>query len=470
MSLLKAKSPRIREKRLDTLNAWLGHADAAAAEVSAEETVQRIRTFSQSTQDDLLYALRLIASVKNSVAIIHAPRGCAAAALYHQVTYGKGHWIVTNLDQRDTIMGADRKLRDAVKSAYRQYRPEVIFIVSSPVAAINNDDIPAVADELRDELELPIVPVYVTGFASRNAVTGYDIALHAMLKHLGGSRREGERSSRVNLLSVVEHRADRREAERLLSSLGLELNVLPDGASPATFRLAAEARLSLSLNQDSGNYLGVILRDQYGVPYVEHSRPVGVEATGRWLVAAACALGLEEEARALHREESEQVRRELGEFTLEGVRVYLGLSPATAFAIADLVEELGGKVAGITVSHLDRLHTAQLEELSRRHPALQIHVADGQPFEELNIVRRLAPDLYLGDSAHIAQVGRLGIPVVSLENSPVLGYSGVKGLARRISVALQNRSFGAALASIPTAYKEEWYRRSPNWHIKKEVK
>ena len=97
-------------------------------------------------------------------------------------------------------------------------------------------------------------------------------------------------------------------------------------------------------------------------------------------------------------------------------------------------------------------------------------MADGQPFEELNIVRRLAPDLNLGDSAHIAQVGRLGIPVVSLENSPVLGYSGVKGLARRISVALQNRSFGAALASIPTAYKEEWYRRSPNWHIKKEVK
>lgn len=470
MSLLKAKSPRIREKRLDTLNAWLGDTTAAIAEFSGEETIQRIRTFSQSAQDDLLYVLSLLAGIRNSVTIIHAPRGCAAAGLYHQVTSGRGRWIVTSLDQRDTIMGADRKLRKAAIAAYRQYGPEVIFIVSSPVSAINNDDIQAVVEELHEELELPVVPVYVTGFASRNAVTGYDIALHSIMKHLGGVRGVHKRGLKVNLLSVVENRADRFEAERILSLLGVELNVLPDGASSSTFRLATEARLSLSLDQDSENYLGVILRDEYHVPYVEQPRPVGLGATGRWLLGAGQALGLEDAARELHEQESERVRRELGDFSLEGVRVYLALSSATAFALVDLVEEFGGQVAGITVSHLDKLHTARLEELSRRHPALQIHVADGQPFEELNIVRRLAPDLYLGDAAHAAQVGRLGIPVVSLENTPVLGYNGVTRLARPISIALRNRSFGAALAKIPTPYKEAWLRRSPNWHIKKEVR
>jgi nitrogenase molybdenum-iron protein alpha/beta subunit len=470
MSLLKAKSPRIREKRLDTLNAWLGDTAAAIAEFSGEDTVQRIRTFSQGAQDDLLYVLRLLAGIRNSVTIIHAPRGCAAAGLYHQVTSGRGHWIVSNLDQRDTIMGADRKLRKAVTAAHRQYRPEVIFIVASPVAAINNDDIQAVVEELHEELELPVVPVYVTGFASRNAVTGYDIALHSILKHSGGDRGVHQRSSKVNLLSVVEHPADRFEAERLLSSLGVDLNILPDGASSKTFRLATEARLSLSLDQDSENYLGVILRDEYRVPYIEQPRPVGVEATGRWLVAAGRALGIEDAARVLHEQESARVRRELGDFSLEGVRVYLALSPATAFAVADLVGEFGGEVAGITVSHLDKLHTARLEDLSRRSPALQLHVADGQPFEELNILRRIAPDIYLGDAAHLGQVGRLGIPVVSLENTPVLGYNGVTGLARSLSLALRNRSFGAALAGIPTSYKGAWYRRSPNWHIKKEVR
>ncbi len=470
MSLLKSKAPRIREKRLDTLNAWLGSAEAAIREFSGEETVQRIRTFSQSSQDDLIQALRLLAGIRESVVIVHAPRGCGAAGLYHRVTSGRGRWIVTNLDQKDTIMGADRKLRKAVTGAYRQYRPEVIFIVAGPVAAINNDDIQTVVDELHEELELPIVPVYVTGFASRNAVTGYDTALHAILKHLVGTRGDVERNTKVNLLSVVEHPGDRAEAERILALLGVEPNLLPDGASPATFRLAAGARFSFSLDQDSENYLGVILRDVYGVPYVEQPRPVGVEATGRWLAAAGRALGQDEAARAYHLQESERVRRVLGDFSLAGLRVYLALPPATALAVADLVGEFGGEVAGITVGHLGKLQVTQLRSLSEKHPSLQVHVGDGQPFEELNIVRRLAPDLYIGDGAHVAQAARLGIPVVSLENVPVLGYAGVTALAQRIAAALNNRAFTASLAGIRTPYSDAWLNRSPNWHIKKEVK
>jgi nitrogenase molybdenum-iron protein alpha/beta subunit len=470
MSLLKSKAPRIREKRLDTLNAWLGSAEAAKQEFTGEETVQRIRTFSQSSEDDLIYALKLLAGVRESVVIVHAPRGCGAAELCHKVTSGNGRWIVTNLDQKDTIMGADRKLRKAAESAYREYRPEVIFIVSSPVAAINNDDIQTVVEELQEELELPIVPVYVTGFASRNAVTGFDTALHSILKHLAGTSGEVERNSSVNLLSVVEHPDDRVEAERILELFGVGLNLLPDGASTATFRLAAGARFSFTLDQDSGNYLGVMLRDEYGVPYVKQSRPVGLGATGRWLAAAGRALGQEEAATAYHVQESERVRRALGDFSLAGLRVYLALPPATAFAVADLVGEFGGEVAGITVGHLGELQVSELESFSDRYPTVQFHVGDGQAFEELNIVRRLAPDLYIGDGAHIGQVARLGIPLVSLENQPVLGYAGVTALVRRIAAALKNRAFTETLAGLRTPYRDEWLRRSPNWHIKKEVK
>lgn len=471
MSLLKAKSSRTREKRLDTLNAWQGNVSAAVTEFSDGEPVKRIRTFSQSTQDDLLYALRLLAAIRNSVSVIHAGRGCVAAGLFHQVTKGNGRWIVTNLDDRDTIMGADLKLRKAIKEVYHRYKPEVIFIVSSPIVAINNDDIQSVVEELHEELELDIVPIYVTGFASHHAVTGYDTTLHALLKYLAGKRGEHNKNNSVNLLSVAEHTDDRREAERILTSLGLELNILPDEASHGTFRHAAAARYSISLDQDTGNYLGITLRDEYGVPYAEASRPIGIGATGRWLSVAGKALGLDEAAvKLFHEQESERVQKALGDFNLNGVRVYLGLASATSFSVLSLIEELGGEVVGITVSRLDQLHKECLEELSSRYLVLQIHVADGQPFEEANIIKRLSPDLYLGDSAHLGQIGRLGIPVVSLEETPVLGYNGVIALARRFSAALLNRTFGAALARTPLPYKESWFRRSPNWHIKKEVK
>ena len=79
MSLLRAKAPRSREKRLDTLGAWLGLVSAASTEFAGEEIAQRIRTFAQSSNDDLLYALRILAGIRDSVTIIHGPRGCAAA-------------------------------------------------------------------------------------------------------------------------------------------------------------------------------------------------------------------------------------------------------------------------------------------------------------------------------------------------------------------------------------------------------
>ncbi|NTW57459.1 MAG: hypothetical protein HGB20_10555 [Chlorobiaceae bacterium] len=470
MSYLRSKSPRAREKRLDALSAWQGSADAVARELSGEEVVQRIRTFSQSSNDDLVMALRLLAGIAGSVVVVHAPRGCAAAGLNHRIEQGDGRWIVTNLDERDTIMGADRKLRMAVTDAVRRYRPEVVFVLSGPVAAINNDDVQSVALELEDELGVKVVPVFTTGFVSRNAVTGFDIAQHALMKHLGSLVHGHSEGNVVNLLSLGEHQADRMEAVRLLGLLGVEVNVLPDGASAENFRRAAGARLSISLDHDTTGYLAEILREEYGVPHLEVPRPVGEGAAGQWLISAGKALGREAEALRAHEEESRKAIDAFGSFSLKGLRIYLSLSPAKAAALSGFVEDHGGEVAGITVTYLDRLHRPYLDTLARRNPQLKVHVADGQPFEELNIVNRIGPDLYIGDSAHIAQVARLGYPVVSTERLPSLGYRGLALLAVRIGAALKNRTFFDALAFAGTPYREAWYRRSPHWHIKKEVK
>jgi nitrogenase molybdenum-iron protein alpha/beta subunit len=175
-------------------------------------------------------------------------------------------------------------------------------------------------------------------------------------------------------------------------------------------------------------------------------------------------------AEKLHKHKAEETRSQLGDFSLQGTRVYISLSSANAFSVLDLIEELGGEVAGVTVTHLDRLHSRQLHELAARHPSLQIHVSDGQAFEELSILRKLGPDLYLGDSTHIGQVARLGIPTVSLESLGIIGYSGVIRLVQRIRAALGNRSFGTSLAGIDSPYQEAWFRRSHNWYIKQEVK
>jgi nitrogenase molybdenum-iron protein alpha/beta subunit len=470
MSPLRAKAPRSREKRLDTLGAWLGPVSSASTEFAAEEIIQRIRTFAQSSHDDLLYALRILATIKDSVTIIHGPRGCAAAGLYHIAAGSSTRWVVTNLDERDTIMGADGKLRKAVTALNHRYHPAVIFIVGNPVVAINNDDIQSVVEELHEELELPIVPIYVTGFSSQNAVSGYDTALHALLKYLSGNSSAAQKNDSVNLLAVAEHPQDRAEAIGLLEQLGIVLNVLPDGSTAETFKSAISAQASIALCPDAPEYLGSILQEKYGVHKIDAARPVGIAGTGEWLHSIASFLGKESAAEELHNRKSSEVRSALGEYSLKGVRVYLSLSSANAFSVLELVEELGGEIAGVSITHLDRLHTGHLDRLAAKNPNLQIHVSDGQAFEELSILRKLSPDLYLGDSTHIGQVARLGIPLVSLESIGIVGYSGTLRLVQRIQSALLNTSFGASLSGAQLPYHEAWYRRSHNWHIKQEVK
>lgn len=469
MSILRAKAPKNREKRLDAISAYHGDIASLLKEYADGIVPQRIRTFAQGSPDDLILALRLLAGIRNAVTIVHGPRGCAAAQLDLEQVGGNRHWASTALDERDTIMGADGKLRATVKTLNRRYRPEVIFIVATPAVAINNDDIQSVVDELGEELALRIVPVYVSGFASKSAATGYDIALHALVKYLGGAP-PAKRSTHVNLLSIAELGADRQEAEALLGELGLTVNTLPDGADAAAFERMTSAALSIPLNPDDSHYLGELLESQYRIPHLQSVRPLGVAATGAWLAAIGEEAGREGEAAQLQVRRSAALAELLEEAPLRGVRVHLSLPAATAFGVAALVRELGGELSGISIESLDRRHLAALRDLQRHSPAVQLHVAAAQPFEEVNLLRRSKPQLYVGSASHLAQAAQLGIPVLSLARIPLLGYQGVANFARAASRALRNRAFVAALGANPLPYHEQWYRRSTNWHIKQEVK
>jgi nitrogenase molybdenum-iron protein alpha/beta subunit len=471
MSLLKAKSPQSREKRLNTLSAYLGEIHPLVEGFRNETISQRIRTFSQTSYDEVIYVLRLLNRIGDSVTVIHGPRGCAAAQLYlNSAEGGDSRWAVTNLNERDTIMGADAKLRETVVALHRRYRPSLIFIVATPVVAINNDDIQAVATELAEELEAKIVPVYSDGFKSKSAVTGYDVALHALLRHLVVSE-EKLRGNYVNLVSVAENAQDLAEVERLLWELGLRVNTLPNTASVENFVKASQARLSISIDPDNGDYLGNALEREYGVPFVQPPLPVGIEGTRQWLAAVGEAAGLKEAVDELHDRESNDLKGVLSGGELRGVRVYVSLPAAAAFGVVTLVEELGGEVVGVSVEHLDSLHERELTRLLVDKPGLQLHVAQGQPFEEANILHRARPDLYVGGAGQQLVAAKLGIPAVTVHATGILGYRGVRQFVRLAAKALRNKAFVLNLAgnsSLP--YFDSWRQKSPYWYIKQEVK
>lgn len=465
---LKSKFPQNRERRLDAISAYLGDVENLAGEFSAGKINQRIRTFAQSTPDDLIFALRTLSTIPEAVTIVHGPLGCAAAALYQHLQ-GGGRFAVTGLDERETIMGGDAGLRRAVLDLHRRYAPQVIFLVATPTVAINNDDMEAVADELREELGITIIPVYTSGFASKTAVNGYDTVVHALFRQLGAEEVAGK-GEFVNLLALGEEEADRVEGARLLAALGLEVNSLPEGSLIANFSRACAAQLSIPLDPSASHYLGGLFAEHFQVVVLAPSRPIGLAATGAWLAAIGAAVGREEGAVALQVQESAAVQALIAAAPLKGKDVYISLPAATAFGVRRLVEELGGRVIGLSVEHLDQSHRQDLAAFAAEHPETPLHVGHGQAFEEVNLLQRQKPDLYVGSGGSLLQVARIGIPVLSLAGHGILGYRGIVTFAKLASRALANRSFVAALAGGETPYQEAWYRRSAHWHIKQEVK
>lgn len=470
MSLLARKKPQIRENRLNTLGAYLGDSDSLLNDIEKNDVKQRIRTFSQTTFDDIIYVLQAINSIKDSVVIVHGPVGCSAAQLHFFSKGESSPWIVTNLNQKDSIMGGDEKLRKAVLTAYSRHKPKVIFIVATPVVAINNDDIQAVVIELKEELGIDIIPIYSDGFKSKNSITGYDLALHALAKYLVDGEEDHEKLDFVNLISISENAEDLKELVDLLGSLGVKVNLLSRFANPESIKSASKAKFSVNINKDYGDYLGKALYEKYNIPFIETSLPVGIKGTTEWLKEITSKTETKKETEDFVNKVVSELREYIEKNKLNGVKVYINLPTSLAFGVAELIKEFEGEVVGVTVGHIDDLHRKELENISK-NSSFKIHVANGQTFEEVNIIKKLKPDLYIGGLGQTAWIAKLGVPVVSVDSTAILGFNGVTKLMHKINKALKNKAFVRYLDKATSSiYEESWIKKSANWYIKQEVK
>jgi nitrogenase molybdenum-iron protein alpha/beta subunit len=462
--------PITRERRLQAVSAYLDKPDALAAEFAAGETTQRIRTFSQAAPDDLVAALDLLGRVKGAAIVVHGPRGCAAALVGSAPL---AHWAVTGLDQRDTIMGSEGVVEHAVLALVRRHKPWAVFVVTTPVVAINSDDARDVVLSLTDGLGIPVQLVRTDGFRSRVAATGFDAACQALL-NLVPPVAEGTQDDLVNVLS--RDVAGAKAAATLLADLGLDVNVLPAGADADGFARAARARLSICIDPDATTAFAAGLQAAHGVPVLRAGVPIGLAASRRWVDAVAAAVGRPvmvgegPPSTAWPQPAPLGVDGGPAPAMTAGVRVHLALPADAAFAAAELVTELGGAIAGLTVEHLDSSHSETLHAFTRAHPGVTLHVAAGQPFELVNLLGKQRPDLFLGTPELAALAAAAGYPAVGLTPAALIGWRGAARLAERAGAALRNPAFVRRLSAAPSPYAAGWLRRSADWHVKQEVR
>ena len=474
----------VREDRLDTTITYGGTA-SELVDLTAKKCLRaKDREFSQTTFCQEWLAMLTLATIKDTVTIVHAPVGCISSLTcinifnrFGQILRGRvpstGKWISTNLTDAEAIHGGEDKLKEAILEADKRHSPKAIFIFSSCVAGIIGEDIDAIIRNIQEEVSAELIPVYCDGFKSKVWATGYDGSFQGALNHLISEPKE-KQDDLVNIINPITFgRVDEVEVERLLNKIGLKANFIPNFNTVEAIGKASEAALTSSLCTTFSEYFGKELKERFDVPYTKKLMPVGLNNTDEWLREIAGFLGKEDEVEILIKEERERIQPKIDELKekLEGKTAFVSAGQSRAIGIPNLLADLGIEIVGITAYHYDEVIFESFADLENRCGDFCTNIANVQPFEQTNILNKEKPDLYFGHMGESVWAAKEGIPTGMVFNLGHLfaGYNGPVSFGSRILNLVNNPSFSKKLSRhSKKVYRDSWFNENPFKYHKEE--
>ncbi|HBC94496.1 MAG TPA: nitrogenase [Pelotomaculum sp.] len=499
MSYFDGKVPPIREDRLKACITYGGTICGLKKKAGGCCFNDGERGFTQGSICLLLPGIAILNSIPDSVVLLHGAIGCGSCAHSQNANVRSGNvqrggkvkdalWMSTALNENDVINGGETKLEEAIREADRRYRPASIIVVAGCVPGIIGDDVDGVAAKLQPQVNAKILPVHCEGFKTKIWATAYDAVYHALGRNLleepeeilpiipdeiADLKEKYYLERTVNIMNVSSMgRVDELELDRLLRSLGLEVNFFPNFVHPEDIYKVTRAALSISTCPTHDDYFLKYLEEKFGIPYIARHMPIGINNTSSWIRDVAAFFGLEQQAEELIANEVAELEEALGEFkkVFQGKKVYVSAGEMRALANSSLLTELGFEVMGIRAFHHDEFAEVEYEKLTeggaKDYP---LNIANAQPFEEVNLLKRTKPDLFIGHWHSNTTAAKLGIACHVAYNTGLsyIGYQGVYEMARRLYRYLKNPAFNKKISkNIRLPYTEKWYESDPFKYIK----
>ena len=500
MSYFDQKEP---PKREDRLNACIAHGNTICGLASRKNCRcfnDGDRLFTQGSICQLLPSLAIINTFPDSVVLVHGAVGCGSCILSQNAVVKTGNaarqrdakdvvWVSTALDETDVISGGETKLEAAIRECDRRYRPANIFVVASCVPALTGDDIDTLILNLQPQVSARLLPVHCEGFKTKIWATAYDSVYHSIGRNLLAGEEDRDpatgrdeievlkedyaRKHTVNVMTVSSMgRVDELELQRILESFNLTANFFPVYSKPEEMYKVTRAAVSVSTCPTHDDYFLDYLTERYEIPHIISTMPIGIESTNQWIRDIAAFFGLTAEAERFIERETSELKAALKEFEplFAGKRAFVSAGEIRAFVTAGLLAELGFEIAGIRSFHHDQYADVEYQKLVERTAKdYPVNIANAQPFEEANLLRKLKPDIFLGHWNGNGTAAKLGIPasVIYHTGMSFIGYKGVYEIARRLAKQLRNPAYNRNLsryASLP--YTDAWYGEDAFKYIK----
>ena len=423
-------------------------------------------------------ALGQLSAIRDVAIIHHGPAGCSVAAAgsyYLDKVMAKKRgvtndtvYVGTDMNENDTIFGSTEQLKKIVLEVNKRYSPKAIFVTSSCATGIIGEDIDSVVDEIKDQVNVPIVAVHCEGFKSRIWATGFDVSDHAVLQSIVKPPREGIKSNKINFKNFYE--SARPEIIEMFKNFDLEPTFLYCNSTVEELSHISEALATTCICGTLGNYLGNALEEKYGVPYVRSINQCGIVGFETWLREIGKVTGRSEkiekyikEQREIYLPKIEEVKKEL-----KGLKAVIGMGPGYTFEVSRVLNELGIEVVWALAWHYDKKYEngdvpPSMKYLLENDIDFGTSISDQQNYEVMNVLNKYQPDLYL--SRHPGSTVwaiKNGTPAVYVADEyMIFGYKHTLDFANSILDSIRNRSFEKNLAKrTKLPYTDWWYKQS----------
>lgn len=392
-------------------------------------------------------AMRIATAMKKVHYVLHAPQGDTYAdLLFTMIERMKKRPPVTYTTFQARDLGGDTAelFKDAARTAYARFKPDLLMVGASCTAELIQDDPGGLAAAL--DLPVPILPLELPAYQKKEN-WGAAETFYQMVRLLGQQfvlapgqtrppRAAGAKPT-CNILGPTalgfRHRDDVEEISRLLKDLGVEVSVVaPLGADPADIARLHEADFNVNLYPETANTAITWMTRNFGQPSTKVI-PIGFKQTKAFMAEVCQLAGIECDIEKLS--QSSKARwyaLSVDSTYLTNKRVFIFGDATHAIAAAKVAaHEMGFKVVGLGT--YSRELAREVRETAAELGLEAIITDDYLEVEEK--ITELQPELILGTQMerHIAK--RLQIPCAVISSpvhvqdfpsrySPQMGFEG----------------------------------------------
>lgn len=249
--------------------------------------------------------------VTSCCVLSHSPQGCFqlvnAAFGWQDADYTETTTLCTKLCENEIVHGGEELLARTILEAQELDVP-IMFVLTACGPEIVGDDIVAVCEDVRSQVDFQMVPIQSAGFRGDQNY-GTDIALEAILRALAPEAGPGQARIPASVCLIAPHAnanptwmGDLAWVKEVLAQMGATVLVtLTHDTALEDFEKVPQAEACIVLSHDAGQKAADYLAEQYGTEQWCRGMPlpIGFTNTRNWLTELGHRLGAQDRAQAM---------------------------------------------------------------------------------------------------------------------------------------------------------------------------